>query len=146
MNPAHKSWDAFLDPTGRWLLTSLDYREWGFFVLIVLVVFSVWRRGRYGGWPSRDDHFRLLLSLTGATVGLTVMVVFLFTNPPAIELLSGATRVVLGLGVLIFIIFGESVPQLKALFFPTKAPKPPIEQVPKKVVVASSTPADEPPQ
>jgi hypothetical protein len=56
--------------------------------------------------------------------GLIVMVVFLFTNPPAIEKLSGQTLALLGLLVPI-IIFGKTYPQLKALFFPPEAPKPP---------------------
>jgi len=56
--------------------------------------------------------------------GFTVMVVFLLTKPPAIDMLSTQTLALLGLLVPI-VIFAKAYPQLKTLLFPPQAPKPP---------------------
>ena len=139
LNPTH--WDTRLDVAGRWLLTALDYREWGFFILAVIIVFAFWRNKRYGAWPPRDDYFRLLFALLTAVGGLTAMVVFLLTKPPAVDMLSGPMLVLLGLGVPI-LMFGESLPRVKALFFPSQAPPPAKHNQPEvSKTVTSGAPA-----
>lgn len=113
-----------LDSIGRWILTFFEYRILGIIFGVTIIVFCFWRRLRYEMWPSKDDCFQLASSLTGTIGGIAAMVVFLFTKPPAIEMLSGTMLVFLGLIVPVVII-GTAFPKLSALFFPKEAPKPP---------------------
>jgi hypothetical protein len=114
---------AHLDSGGRWFLTTFDYRFWGIAVLVVVVLFCVWRRLRYKTWPTRTDCFYVALALIGTIGAFSTMVVFLMTKPPAVEMLSTPSLVFLGLLVPI-VIFGEALPRLKALFFPPEIPPP----------------------
>lgn len=114
----------YLDTVGRWILATCEYRVLGIFVILVLIVFSLWRRYRYESWPTREDYYHLAVSLVGSVGGFTAAVVFLFTKPPAIDLLSGPTLLFLGVIVPIVVI-GHAFPRLKVLFFPPEAPKPP---------------------
>ena len=120
-----------LDSIGRWILAVFDYRVWGIIALIIVLVFFFWRQFRYKSWPTGDDCFQLGMSLTGTVVGITIMLVFLFTKPPAIEMLSGGMLIFLGL-IAPIVIFGYAVPRLSALFFPPEAPKPPQDTIEKK--------------
>lgn len=113
-----------LDSIGRWILQVFDYRVLGLIVLLAVVLFCVWRRFRYKIWPSRDDCLQVGLSLVGSIGGITATLVFLFTKPPAIEMVSAPMLLFLGLIVPI-VIFGNAFPRLKALYFPVEAPKPP---------------------
>lgn len=124
--PVKTAWDAFLDPAGRWFLSSIDYRIWGLLALVVAAGFSFWRRYRLEAWPSRNDYLKLVFAIIGVIGGVTTMVVFLLTKPPAVDLLPSPTLLLLGLGIPI-LVFGESIPTLKALFFPKPAPEPPPE-------------------
>lgn len=114
----------YLDFAGRWILTTCEYRVLGIFIVIVLVAFSLWRRFRYKLWPTHEDYYHLAVSLVGSIGGFTAAVVFLFTKPPAIDLLSGPTLLFLGVIVPI-VVMGHAFPRLKVLFFPTQAPTPP---------------------
>jgi heme A synthase len=113
-----------LDSIGRSFLTTLNYRVYGLLALVALGLFCVWRKRRYKSYPTHQDCIAFVISLGGMIGGITVMVVFLLTQPPAIDMLSGQT---LGLvGVLVpIILFGKAYPPLKALLFPPEAPKPP---------------------
>jgi hypothetical protein len=113
-----------LDSIGRWILGVFDYRVLGLIILVATILFCVWRRLRYKIWPSRDDCFQVAMSLIGSIGGITAALVFLFTKPPAIEMLSTPMLLFLGLIVPI-VIFGNAFPRLKALYFPAQAPKPP---------------------
>jgi hypothetical protein len=82
------------------------------------------------------------MSLTGSIGGITAMVVFLFTKPPAIDMLSTPMLLFLGLIVPI-VIFGNAFPRLQALCFPTQAPKPPYDARQKQINVAESGESNE---
>jgi hypothetical protein len=112
-----------LDSIARWILTNCDVPVLSIIFICVLVSFCSWRRLRYKLWPSQKDYFDLTLSLISMMGSITVALVFLFTKPPAVHLLDGATLLFLGLVVPIVVI-GTAFPQLKALFLPTEAPKP----------------------
>ena len=114
----------YLDSLARWILTNCDYPVLGIIIIFVLVVFCFWRKFRYKLWATREDYFHLALSLVGCIGGFSAALVFLFTKPPAVELLSGTTLLFLGLIVPIVVI-GTAFPRLKALFFPPEAPKHP---------------------
>ena len=116
-----------LDSLGRWFLATIDYQIWGLVILVALLLFCLWRGLRYKSWPARNDYFHLLLSLVGCIGGVTIPVVFLITKPPAIDMLSGPLLVIIGLGIPI-LIFGEALPRLKSLFFPSEAPRPVAEK------------------
>ena len=118
-----------LDSIARWILTTCDVAVLGITIICVMLSFCFWRRFRYKLWPSRDDYFHLTMSLIGTIGGFTASLVFLFTKPPAVDLLSGPTLLFLGLIVPIVVI-GTAFPQLKVLFFPTEAPKPPEQSRP----------------
>jgi hypothetical protein len=113
-----------MDSIGRWFLATFDYQMWTLIFVGTFLIFAIWRRWYYKSWPSRDDYVHLLFSLGGCIGGVTIPVIFLFTKPPAIEMLSTPLFLMLGLGVPI-LVFGEAMPRLKALFFPREAPKPP---------------------
>jgi len=112
----------YLDSLARWILTNCDYPVLGLFIVFILIGFSFWRRFRYKLWPTREDYYRLGMSLIGTIGGFTATLVFLFTKPPAVNLLSGPTLLFLGLIVPIVVI-GAAYSQLEALFFPPEAPK-----------------------
>jgi hypothetical protein len=114
----------YLDSAARWILATCGVAVLGIILITVLVGFCFWRRLRYKQWPSQMDYFHLTLSLIGTIGGFTATLVFLFTKPPAVDLLSAPTLLFLGLIVPIVVI-GTAFPQLKVLFFPTEAPKPP---------------------
>jgi len=126
LNPLAVKIGAELDLIGRSLLTALDARLYGFLALGALGLFYIWRKWRYKSYPTHRDCMNFVYSLVEMIGGFTVMVVFLFTSPPAIELLSAATLALLGILVPI-LIFGKTGPQLKSLLFPPEAPKPPKE-------------------
>ena len=111
-----------LDSAGRYFLATLDYRLCGLIALAAVGAFCVWRRLRYRSWPTHLDCIGFVLNLAAMIGGLTVMVVFLLTKPPAIDTLSTQALALLGLLVPI-IIFGNAYPRLRALLFP-QAPKP----------------------
>jgi hypothetical protein len=115
-----------LDSIGRWFLETFDYRVWGILFIATIVLFCLWRRLWYEMWATRNDCFHLALSLIGGIGGITTMVVFLFTKPPAVEMLSTTMLLFLGLALPIMI-FGEVLPRLKVLFFPPEVPKPPAD-------------------
>ena len=102
----------------------MDYRLYGLLALVALVLFCLWRKLRYQSWPTHLDCITLVLSLGAMIGGITVLVVFLLTKPPAIDALSTQTLALIGV-LLPIIIFGNAYPKLRALLFPTQAPKPP---------------------
>ncbi len=114
----------FLDFVGRWILTKCEYRVLGIIIAFILLGFCFWRRLRYKLWPTHEDYYQLAVGLIGTIGGLSAAIVFLFTRPPAVDLLPGTTILLLGLGMPIIII-GNAYSRLKALFFPPQAPKPP---------------------
>lgn len=115
---------SFLDSVGRYFLAKSDYRIYGLLGLLAVAGFGVWRRLRYRSWPTHQDCIGFVISLAAMIGGVAVMVVFLLTKPPAIDMLSGETLALLGL-LVPFVIFGNAYPRLLALIFPREAPKPP---------------------
>lgn len=96
---------------------------YGLIALASVGAFCVWRRLRYRSWPTHLDCISFALILPAMIGGLTVMVVFLLTKPPAIDMLSTQALALLGLLVPI-VIFGNAYPRLRALLSPPQAPKP----------------------
>jgi heme A synthase len=115
---------GLLDSIGRQFLSTIDYRVYGLLALLALLLFCVWRRWRYRSWPSYQDCIVVVLSLGAMIGGITVLVVFLLTKPPAIDVLSSQTLALIGL-LLPIVIFGNAFPKLLAQLFPPQAPKPP---------------------
>jgi heme A synthase len=115
---------GLVDSIGRVFLSTVDYRLYGFLALVALVAFCFYRKRRYQSWPTHQDCITFVLSLGAMIGGITVLVVFLLTKPPAIDMLSTQTLALIGLLVPI-IIFGNAYPKLRTLLFPPEAPKPP---------------------
>lgn len=113
-----------LDHAGRWLLTAFDYREVGLLILLIIGVFAFWRRIKYGAWPHLEECGSVLFALLALISGLTVMIVFLLTKPPAVNLLPDEVLEFLGIMVPI-LFFWESGPKIRAAFLPKQAPMPP---------------------
>lgn len=115
---------VLLDSIGRQILSTMDYRVYGLLILVLTGGFCVYRKLRYRSWPAHQDCITFVLSL-GAMIGaITVLIVFLLTKPPAIDLLPTGTIVIIGVVVPI-IICGNASPKLRALLFPPRAPAPP---------------------
>jgi hypothetical protein len=109
---------------GRWFLREVDYRVCGLVVLVIVLFFVFWRRWQYRSWPSKDDCFKVVVSLLGIAGGLPVCAVFLLTKPPAIQDLSGLSLAAIGLLVPI-VTLAYGLPRLRVLFFPKEAPRQP---------------------
>lgn len=125
--PPAPSPGGILNSIGRYFLLSLDARLYGLLALVAVGGFCVWRRLRYKTWPTHQDCIAFVLSLAAMFGGVTVMVVFLLTKPPAVDLLS--TQLVALLGVLVpIVIFGNAYPRIRALLFPQQAPSPPYDK------------------
>jgi ABC-type glycerol-3-phosphate transport system permease component len=116
---------VWLDLIGRQFLSTMDARLCGILILVLMGLFSAYRKLRYRSWPGHQDYIIFVLSLGAMFGAVTVLVVFLLTKPPAIDLLSTQTLVLIGLLVPI-IIFGNAYPKLRALLFPPRAPSPPV--------------------
>jgi len=121
-SPSNPIIGGVLDSVGRYFLSTLDYRLYGLIALAAVGAFCVWRRLRYRSWPTHLDCISFALILPAMIAGLTVMVVFLLTKPPAIDTLSAQTLVLLGLLVPI-VIFGNAYSRLRALLFPVQTSK-----------------------
>lgn len=115
---------VLLDSIGRQFLLTMDARLTGILILVLMGIYSVYRKLRYRSWPGYQDYIIFVLSLGAMFGAITVLVVFLLTKPPAIDLLSTQTQALIGLLVPI-IIFGNAYPKLRALLFPQRAPAPP---------------------
>jgi hypothetical protein len=118
-NPLTTKVGVALDSFGRSFLTTFDYRLYSLAILIALIIFCAWRKGRYKSYPTQQDCFDFVTGLIGLVGALIVMAVFLLTKPPAIDALSGQVLGLIGLLVPI-IIFGKAGPQLKALLSPRR--------------------------
>jgi hypothetical protein len=110
---------ATLDSIGRWILTQIDWSTLGLLTVLIVLVFLFWRHHYFGEWPSRDDCIGVALGLLGIFNAIIVGIVFVMTNPPAIESLSRSTLVIVGL-VTSIITIGYALPRLWAQFFPPR--------------------------
>jgi len=114
---------GFLDSAGRQILRFAEYRNVGVLVVLVLLVFVFWRRGRFKRWPGVDDCIYVCTTALAIVGGFIVGVVFLLTRPPAIELLS--QQALLNIGIFVPIVsLGYAFPRLRALFLPAMLPAP----------------------
>ena len=116
-----------LDAAGRWLLVQVDWSGLGLLTAIIVCAFLFWRRLRFGEWPSRDDCIGVALGLLGVFNAVIVGIVFVMTNPPAIETLSRSTLIIVGL-VTSIVTIGYALPRLRAQFFPPRPSQPPPEK------------------
>lgn len=126
MTATPPSTSGSLDHAGRWLLTVLDYREVGLLILLIIAVFALWRRIKFSAWPRFDECGSVLFAVLAIISGITVMIVFLLTKPPAVDLLPDEALEILGIMIPILFIW-DSGPKIKAAFVPKQAPKPPAE-------------------
>ena len=90
----------------------------------ILVIFFFWRRCAYKSWPNVEECFLLALNVLSVFGAIAVLIVFLFTKPPAIEALSTHSLDIIGVFVPIAV-FGYALPKIRALFFPGEVPAPP---------------------
>ena len=74
-----------------------DYRYYGLLISIAIVLLILWRRLKYGSWPRLEDYIALITSIVGILGGTTIGIVFLFTKPPAIDLLPSQSLLLVGL-------------------------------------------------
>ena len=116
--------DAALDSTGRWLLQRFSWSILGLLTVAITLAFLFWRRLKYREWPSKDDCIGVALGLLVIFNAVIVGIVFLMTNPPAIDQLSRVSVITVGLMTPIITI-GYALPRLQAYFFPPKPPEPP---------------------
>jgi hypothetical protein len=86
-----------LDSVGRWLLRHFDYRVCGLLTLVLVMAFLGKRKWAQGGWPPILETLLAAASFLFILGGLLVMVVFLFTKPPAIDDLSPTTLSLIGI-------------------------------------------------
>jgi hypothetical protein len=94
-----------------------DYRYYGLFIVTAIVLLMVWRRWRQGSWPGMEDYIALITSIVGILAGSTIGIVFLFTKPPAIDLLPPNLLLLVGLFTPI-VMYSYTLPRIRALFSP----------------------------
>jgi hypothetical protein len=112
-----------LDSVGRWLLRHFDYRVCGLLTLVLVMAFLGKRKWAQGGWPPILETLLAAASFLFILGGLLVMVVFLFTKPPAIDDLSPTTLSLIGIFVPIATGY-LGWDKLHGAFFPSKPPPP----------------------
>jgi hypothetical protein len=115
---------GLLDSTGRQILNLAEYRIIGIFIAAILLVFVLWRRGKFDAWPSVEDCVYVCTNVLAVLGSVFVGVAFLLTKPPAVELLSSQALLTIGIFVPI-VSFGYAFPRLRTLFFPSTPPAPP---------------------
>ncbi len=118
-----------LNEYGRWILEQADYRVVGLTTLLIVVVFVVTRRVRYGRWPGVTESQTVLLKVLSIFSALAVGIVFLLTKPPAIDILSSGAFSLIGLVTLISVI-GPAGTTLIKLFNPELDQPPPNDSKP----------------
>ena len=119
---------AKIDALARSLLQT-DYRIYGGCILGAVFLFLIWRRWRYREWPSFEQCIVLITSLLALLCAITIALVFLFTSPPAVDVLPKQSLLLIGLLTPITV-FYYVLPRLHALLFPPevgKKPPPPKE-------------------
>jgi ABC-type xylose transport system permease subunit len=131
---------ASLNSVARTYLQAIDYRVYGVLIALIVIIFVFWRRKRYDSWPSAEQCLILAFNLAASIGGITVGLVFLATNPPAVDLLPTNLLMIIGLVVPI-IVFGYSFPKIRALFLPAPVPKP-VENAVLNTAEESGTPRD----
>lgn len=114
---------ASLNSLARSYLQTVDYRVYGVLIAFIVIIFVFWRRRQYDSWPSAEQCLILAFNLAASIGGITIGLVFLATNPPAVDLLPTNLLMIIGLVVPI-IVFGYSFPKIRALFLPAPVPKP----------------------
>jgi MFS superfamily sulfate permease-like transporter len=113
-----------VDALARSVLQT-DYRIYGGCILGAVVLFLVWRRWRYKEWPSFEQCIVLITALLAILGAITIALVFLFTSPPAVDVLPKQSILLIGLLTPIAI-FYYVLPRLHALLFPPEVgEKPP---------------------
>lgn len=124
--PTTDSSGGLLDSAGRQILQFAEYRVIGLTILLFLAIFLTWRRYKFGAWPSIEESFSAVTTALGIVGAVTVGVVFLFTKPPAIELLSSQALLIIGISVPV-LSFGYAFPRLRVLFLPPPSGPPPAQ-------------------
>jgi hypothetical protein len=113
-----------VDALARSVLQT-DYRIYGGCILGAVFLFLVWRRWRYREWPSFEQCIVLITALLAILGAITIALVFLFTSPPAVDVLPKQSILLIGLLTPIAI-FYYVLPRLHALWFPPEVgEKPP---------------------
>jgi len=92
----------------------------GPWIVSMILALTLWRRYRYGAWPSYTECFEVVINLAAIDSGVVIAVVFLLTDPPAVEALSPQLRVITGL-ITAIAILRFAIRRLQTLFFPPKA-------------------------
>ena len=118
-----------LDSVGRWILNQVDYRVAGLLTVLAVVCFVICRLWRYKRWPAMAESLTVAVDVLALFTALAVGVVFLLTEPPAVETLSPQVLVMIGVVTLIAVI-GQALPSLVALFKPEVAAGPKRREIP----------------
>jgi len=100
-------------------------------IVAAVVVLAGWKRSRHGNWPSPEDYVALITSIVGILGGTTIGIVFLFTKPPAIDLLPSQSLLLVGLFTPI-VMYSYTLPRLRTLFSPPDIPEKPPKDLPDK--------------
>jgi hypothetical protein len=120
-----------------------DYRYYGLLIAVAIVLLILWRRLKYGGWPGYEDYVALITSIVGILGGTTIGIVFLFTKPPAIDLLPSQSLLLVGLFTPI-VMYSYTFPRIRALLFPPQiAEKPPTDEQDSKLIEQPGIPRPE---
>ena len=88
---------SVLDHFGRSALAFADYRVVGLTILLVIAVFTIYKRWKAKRYPEVEEYFRVGEACGLLATGLIAGCVFLLTSPPAVEELSHESRLVIGL-------------------------------------------------
>jgi hypothetical protein len=105
-----------------------DYRYYGLLIAVAIGLLIIWRRLKDGSWPRLEDYIALITCIVGILSGTTIGIVFLFTKPPAIDLLPSQSLLLIGLFTPI-VMYSYTFPRIRALLFPPQiAEKPPTEE------------------
>lgn len=121
---------GLLDAVGKQILQFAEYRIVGVLIGLVVIAFVFCRRWKSAAWSAVEDCIYVCTNGLAVVGGFLVGVVFLFTKPPAIELLSQQAPIIIGLFVPI-VSFGYAFPRLRALFSPPGPPPPEAVKRPK---------------
>ncbi len=122
---------GLLDSAGRQLVQLAEYRIVGLAILLLLAIFAIWRRWKFGSWPIVEECFAVFTTVLGIVGAFIVGAVFLLTKPPAVDLLSPQALLIIGVAVPVMI-FGYTFPRLRALFWPAPPGAPPVQPTGKE--------------
>ena len=101
---------------GLAILNILDTRHAGLYSLMLCLPLALVKRTFRGKWPGQTEWLRGVLGIVSLFGAISILCIFLLTDPPAMDKLSDESRDTVGL-VAFIMLAGLGLGEIWAVFF-----------------------------